>query len=347
MKTLAKFVQIAKYKDKGILGVGSKQKLVEYNLWCAVVKILAYILQNNYISKEQTLNSCSFPLATEALNLILALNILVPLTNFDNENRYSRNHLYYSYMNALLTEVQNNLSNSNVTIIGCGGIGSNIAYILATSGVGNICLIDNDVIELSNLTRQIMFTEADIGKKKTIVLKRELLKRNSSINITINELELKSQKDLKKIQKSDLFIISADNPLGIMTWINNYCVENKQAYLNIGYINDISVIGPFYIPGKTACLACQDLMPNYKDSNNIIDKICSNINSQFKSASFPGVNGVSASYAFNDIVKFLGKFGNILSINRRVGIHSSKTEFEFQPLTLNPECSICSETIQL
>lgn len=346
MKTIAKFIQLAKYKDKGILGVGSKQKILEYDLWCAVVKILHYIQNNNFISKEQTLKTCSFPLAKEALDLILELNILVPLDDFNNTNRYSRNHLYYRYMDANPKNVQNNLNNSSVTIIGCGGIGSNIAYFLATSGVANICLIDNDIIELSNLTRQVLFTEDDIGKKKTTILKRELLKRNASTNITINELEIKSQNDLKKIQKSDLFIISADYPLGLMTWINNYCVEHKQAYLNIGYINDISVVGPFYIPGKTACLACHDLMPNYNDYN-AIDKMCNDINNQFKSASFSGVNGVSASYAFNDIIKFLGKFGTILSSNRRIGIHSSKAEFEFQLLPRNSECLVCSKIIHV
>ena len=79
------------------------------------------------------------------------------------------------------------LLNSRVSIIGLGGLGSSCSIYLAASGIGNLSLIDDDLIELSNLQRQIIFTLDDIGKKKSSVAKKRLtklqaiLERNNSI----------------------------------------------------------------------------------------------------------------------------------------------------------------------
>lgn len=343
MQYLACYTQIAPYKSGGVLGVGSTQQILETPLWEAVVKVLYQIKQTGVSCPEELLKLCCFPNAKEAINLVFESNLLAPKHEFNPNDRYSRNQLYYRYMGANPIEVQKKLTNASVTILGCGGIGSTIAYYLASSGVGHLTLIDDDIIELSNLTRQVLYTEADIGKAKTKILKRELLKRNHNIKINIQNIQITSFANMAKLKQSDLFIISADKPFGLMNWINEYCVKNQQAYLNIGYINDISVIGPFYIPKKTACLACHKITPEYNGEGDIT-KLCNEINKDFRPASFPGVNGVAAAYGFNEAIKFLGDFGEILSKNKRIGIHSVKPEFEFQTLTPNSRCLICSTT---
>lgn len=120
--------------------------------------------------------------------------------------------------------------------------------------------------------------------------------------------------------------------------MNSFCVEQQQPYVNIGYINDISVIGPFYIPGETGCFRCASVAPEFDGQNqNKFDKL----NSGFKAATFAPVNGVAASYAAGDIIKFLGKFAEVQSINKRIGIHSAIAKIETQPLDKNEECKIC------
>ncbi|WP_455475448.1 HesA/MoeB/ThiF family protein [Bartonella sp. B17] len=238
--------------------------------------------------------------------------------------------------------IQRTLSQKVVVILGCGGIGNHISAILATSGVGKLILVDNDVIEMTNLTRQILFTEQDIGLPKTTILRRELTRRNSQVKISELQMSITVKEDINKLPKADLWIISADTPDQLVPWINEWCVKNKQAYTNSGYVNDIAVFGPFYIPGKTGCYACNTSIRSLPEkSDRLIYEACAIINNNFKVATFPPVNALSASMCANDALKFLGGYGNLLSTDRRVGIWSSQLFVEERSLKKNPRCKIC------
>ena len=77
------------------------------------------------------------------------------------------------------------IMNSSVVIIGMGGLGHLVAHYLAAAGVQHMLLIDHDVIELSNLPRQLLFTATDIGQTKVAVTKRVLNRAYPEINISI------------------------------------------------------------------------------------------------------------------------------------------------------------------
>ena len=70
------------------------------------------------------------------------------------------------------------LKKSNVTVIGAGGLGSIVLFYLAAAGVGNIKIVDNDVVSLSNLQRQILYKDSDQGEKKVLAAKKNLLNLN-------------------------------------------------------------------------------------------------------------------------------------------------------------------------
>lgn len=256
------------------------------------------------------------------------------------DHRYSRNFLHFGLYGCHPQKTQNLLFSSTVTILGCGGIGNHIAHALATSGVGHITLVDHDRIELSNLTRQIMFTEDDIGKYKVHELRKSLEARNRSVNISTRLLEILKYTDLKGLPESDLLVVSADHPPNIGMWVNKYCVSQRKSYVMVGYINDISVIGPFYIPGKTSCYACKTFSFHQQEENGSHTE--QRINKRFRTASFPSVNAVAAGYAVGDIIKYLGAFGSVLSANQRVGIHSVEPRIELQKIPKNSACSVCS-----
>ena len=80
---------------------------------------------------------------------------------------------------------QRKIINSKVLVIGAGGLGCPLILYLAYSGVGNIGIVDHDIIEISNLSRQILFTKRDIGKKKVIVAKKIIKKINNKITVDI------------------------------------------------------------------------------------------------------------------------------------------------------------------
>lgn len=256
------------------------------------------------------------------------------------DHRYSRNFLHFGLYGNHPQKTQNLLASSTVIVLGCGGIGNHIAHSLATSGVGQIILVDHDRVELSNLTRQIMFTENDIGQHKVHALKRSLEARNRSAHIATCLLEIQRYTDLKDLPESDLIVVSADHPSDIGMWVNEYCVSQRKSYIMVGYINDISVIGPFYIPGKTSCYACKTFSFHEQEATRTDSEL--RINKRFKTASFPSVNAVAAGYATGDIMKYLGGFGSPLAVDQRIGIHSMEARMELQKIPKNLACSVCS-----
>lgn len=347
---LSKHVSVGEFGDKGVFGSGSKQILLEKGDWLDLIKISSLwttyksveeieketIEKFKSIAKEQIKKSIRF----------LKNGFLIKKYDHDNkiDHRYERNIRFYNYFTDDPNEVQIKIQDFKATLIGCGGIGNLISNMLVNSGVGEITLIDDDVIEITNLTRQILFTENDVGKKKIDVLKNRLIERNSSANINCIDLGIKKESDIEKLGKSDLFIVSADSPRDFILWINKYAVKNKQAYINVGYIGDIAVVGPFYIPGVTSCFECSQLFETQLDKETSdMYYYCNIINKDFKNITFPSTNGVAASYAFMDIIKFIGKFSEPLSMNKRIGIHMDKIFIETQHIHKNKECKICSK----
>lgn len=326
MKKLASYVTANRFKNCGVFGIGSKQLLFD-NLkeWGDLVSVASVWIEDatreqviikaaekyDYLTREQIELACK---TLEENNFVTADRL--PFISGDNTGeRYSRSSAYYCMVGAKPENVQAKLSQSTVGVIGCGGIGNYISYMLATSGVRNIVLVDNDEIELSNLTRQFLFCESDIGKKKIDVLERELKKRNKLTNIIKCPLNINRKEDFYKIEPGvDLFVLSADTPAEIINWMNWYAVKEKTPYINIGYINDISVVGPFYIPGETACFECDQVVPDQMDFDAPYSSECSEINANYRAPTFPPVNGTSASVAMNDIMRYLGGYGgNIVS----------------------------------
>ncbi|MDE7510245.1 MAG: ThiF family adenylyltransferase, partial [Muribaculaceae bacterium] len=92
-------------------------------------------------------------------------------------NRYSRN------ISCIGAEGQKRLSASSVFIIGCGALGGQVAMLLAAAGVGRIGIADFDTIDLTNLQRQLFYTEADAGKKKVKTLAARMRELNSEITV--------------------------------------------------------------------------------------------------------------------------------------------------------------------
>ena len=88
---------------------------------------------------------------------------------------------------------QERLKTSRVLLIGAGGIGSPASLYLAAQGIGTLGIIDHDNVELSNLQRQILFTDQDLGKSKALVAKQKLQAQNPHCNINAYDERLTHQ----------------------------------------------------------------------------------------------------------------------------------------------------------
>ena len=108
---------------------------------------------------------------------------------------------------------QNKILKSNVLIVGCGGLGSPVIDYLSRAGVGKIGIIDYDVVELSNLHRQSIFFEKDIGSKKVISAKNYINKINSNIKVEVYDESFNKKNALRLVSKYKIIIDCTDDIL--------------------------------------------------------------------------------------------------------------------------------------
>ncbi|CAM3595478.1 HesA/MoeB/ThiF family protein [Elizabethkingia occulta] len=106
---------------------------------------------------------------------------------------------------------QESLKNAKVLIVGMGGLGCPSSQYLASSGIGTIGIVDDDIVSLSNLHRQILYTPEDIGLPKVEVAARRLQQQNPSVNIIPLNFRVTSENVIDLIQEYDLIIEGTDN----------------------------------------------------------------------------------------------------------------------------------------
>ena len=108
----------------------------------------------------------------------------VLMAEFDRTDRYDRHRLYYRML-GINGDPQKRLQNAIVGLMGMGGIGSNLAVHLAAAGIGRLVMTDGDRIEASNLTRQTLYREADIGRLKVEAAAEHLAELRADLKVDV------------------------------------------------------------------------------------------------------------------------------------------------------------------
>lgn len=146
------------------------------------------------------------------------------------------------------------LATAKVCVIGLGGLGATLSLSLAASGIGMLRLIDGDVVEESNLPRQILYSEASIGGKKVSALKEMILANNSATRVEAIDQFVTSQHDAEAaISGCDFVILCADQPrFVIRNYVGNACFGQGVPSLTMAG----QWVGPVSVPGKSPCHAC-------------------------------------------------------------------------------------------
>lgn len=170
--------------------------------------------------------------------------------NRDEIRRYQRHFALPSFGR----DAQEKLKRAKVLVVGAGGLGSPVLLYLAAAGVGTMGIIDHDVVELSNLQRQVIFTESDLGLSKAKQAAERVKQLNHHIETVVYETQLTNQNALSLIDQFDLIIDATDNfPTRYL--INDACVICNKPFV-YGSI--------FRFEGQVAVF-------NYKGSGNYRD----------------------------------------------------------------------------
>lgn len=119
---------------------------------------------------------------------------------------------------------QQKLAEARILIVGCGALGSPAAMYLAGAGAGHITIADFDTVELSNLHRQVFYSEEEAGKSKAECLKAGMLRLNSEISVTVWNKLVTSRQLIASEERFDIIIDAADNP-ATTYMLDRYCFE--------------------------------------------------------------------------------------------------------------------------
>lgn len=173
---------------------------------------------------------------------------------------------------------QQKLLHAKVCIIGAGGLGSPAAMYLAAAGVGTIGIADADCVELSNLQRQILHAERDLGKQKVCSARETAQALNPDTAVRTYPVYVDEKNISEIIQDYDFVIDAADNfPTKFL--INDACVRAGKPFVHAGVIRFQGQLMT-YVPGKGPCYRCifqnpppQDAVPSAKQAG-ILGAVC-------------------------------------------------------------------------
>lgn len=246
--------------------------------------------------------------------------------NYNNNERYSRQ----TVIEEIGTKGQEKLKRSSILIIGCGGLGSPAALYLASAGIGRIGLVDDDIVSISNLQRQIMHGETDLGFPKTESAENSIKRINSTIIIDKYQ-ERFTEDNAEELFREYDFIIDATDNFQSKFLINDVCVRMKKAFVHAGVMGFKGQVMT-YVPGKGPCYRCifgdipNDELVNRPEIFGILGT----------------VTGVIGSIEGTEAVKYLLGIGNLLT-GRLLGFDALSMTFRIVDLPkAREDCPACS-----
>ncbi|MGS2620032.1 TOMM precursor leader peptide-binding protein [Micromonospora sp. LZ34] len=181
--------------------------------------------------------------------------------------RYDRARHFYSWIDPAPRqspyEVQARIGRARVGVLGLGGTGTAVAAGLVASGVGNLHCVDFDVIDEPNLTRQLLYTERDVGQPKVKVAVERLRAMNSLVAVTGEECQVSRAAELAPLMADcDAFVLCADKPERlIQSWTNEAALRTRTPWFMAAYTGPMTVVGSF-LPYRTGCYTCLGRRPD-------------------------------------------------------------------------------------
>tara|TARA_B100001179_G_scaffold228724_1_gene213230 strand:+ start:668 stop:1447 length:780 start_codon:yes stop_codon:yes gene_type:complete len=224
---------------------------------------------------------------------------------------------------------QRNLLQAKALIVGAGGLGSPSAIYLALAGVGTIGIVDFDVVEISNLQRQILHHTSDIGRPKLESARDNINSYNPDTNVVLHEVRLESDNAREIISQYDLVINGADN------FATRYLV-NDACYLEGKPLVDGSILifdgqATLFLPGQ-GCYRClfpepppPGLVPNCAEAGVL-----------------GALTGLVGSIQATEALKHFLGIGESL-VSRLLLIDALSMSFREVRLKRNPSCPLCGD----
>jgi len=221
-------------------------------------------------------------------------------------------------------EGQLKLKSARVFVAGAGGLGSPVSIYLAVAGVGEIRICDADTVELSNLNRQILHTDARIGEPKAASAQKSLGELNPAIKVVTYSDHLDGDSIARIVGRPDIVVDCLDN-FETRYLLNTYCTEHRIPFVHgaiWGLIGQLT----FLSPPETPCLRCIFPEPPPKGTLPVAGVT-------------PGVIGCMQGM---EVLKFLTGVGTTLK-GRLLFFNGEEMTFDTITVKRRPSCPDCGE----
>jgi len=243
----------------------------------------------------------------------------------DQVKRYSRHII----MGDVGSKGQRALMGSKALIIGAGGLGSPSAIYLSLAGVGTVGIVDFDVVELSNLQRQVLHHTADVGRPKVQSAVDNIKAYNPDVNVIVHETRLEADNAMEIISQYDLVINGADN------FATRYLVNDACYLLNKPLVDGSILIfdgqATVFLPGE-GCYRC--LFPSPLPPGMVPN--CA------EAGVLGALTGLVGSVQATEALKYFLGIGESLS-SRLLLIDALSMTFREVRLKRNPDCPLCGD----
>ena len=224
---------------------------------------------------------------------------------------------------------QRKILGAKVLIVGAGGLGSPVALYLALAGVGTLGLVDFDIVDLSNLQRQILHQNKDIGRSKVESARETLESYNPDVNVVTHDTPLTSDNAIEIISQYDIVVNGADN-FAARYLVNDTCVFLKKPLID-GSILLFEGQSTAYLPGK-GCYRClypepppPGMVPSCAEAG-VLGALC----------------GLVGSIQATETLKLILGVGESLN-GRLLIIDALSMETRTFKIRRNPECVVCGD----
>ena len=226
-------------------------------------------------------------------------------------------------------EGQQKLLAAKVLIIGAGGLGSPAAMYLAAAGIGSITIYDDDVVELSNLQRQVAHHTPDIGTDKVISTRQTLNKLNPDVNVRAVKQRLSGEELDLEVTRADVVLDCSDN-FSTRFAINSACVTHQTALVSGAAIRFEGQVAVF-TPGKnnSPCYNCL-----YNSDGEELQNCATN-------GVIAPITGIIGSIQALEAMKLIMAIGETLT-GRLLLLDGLTMEWNTMKLKKNPVCPTCS-----
>jgi len=245
--------------------------------------------------------------------------------------RYSRN--------ILLSEVgiagQKRLINARVLIVGAGGLGCPAALYLAAAGVGTMGIADFDMVELSNLNRQVLHTSADVGRMKTESAHDAVKRINPEVTVVTYEERLTARTILDVIKDYDVVMDATDN-IKTKLLLNDACYFAGKPYVFGGAVQFVGQASVLHPAGGGPCIRC--LFPHSPEQSTVPS--CSEAGVM---GVVPGLIGLVQA---TEVLKLILKIGEPM-IGKFFYFSALDASFNTMMFEKNPNCPLCGENPEI